>query len=115
MRARIAYLLVALSLPGCAPGGYPAVQEAEAPPPPPFDAFQAGMRLQVGMPTAVAIGRIGWAPVSSQVTTCGILAGDANTCELLTFGTYDNNQLLVYVTPTDRGYSVVTSWTVHKR
>ena len=114
MRARTAVLLVGLSLSGCAPGGYPVVYEAEAPAPP-FDAFQAGMRLQVGMPAEVAIRRIGWAPVSSQVTTCGILAGDANTCELLTFGTYDNNQLLVYVTPTDRGYSVVTTWTVHKR
>ncbi|MBV9287924.1 MAG: hypothetical protein JO288_08890 [Hyphomicrobiales bacterium] len=115
MRASVAIVLVALPLAACSPGGYPVVPEAEAPPPPPFDAFQAGMRLRVGMPAEVAVHQIGWAPVSSQVTTCGILAGDANTCEALTFGAYDNNRLLVYLTPTDRGYSVVTTWMVHKR
>ena len=106
---------MALPLASCAPGGYPAVLQAIAPEPAPFDAFQASMRLAQGMPREVAILRIGWTPLSSQVTTCGVLAGDANPCEVLTFGIYDNNQLLVYLVPTDHGYSVVTSWTAHKR
>jgi len=107
-------LLLALPLAACAPGGYPAVPEAIAPEPAPFDAFQAAMRLHVGMPREVAIELVGWTPVSSQVTTCGVLAADDNPCEALTFGVYSNNQLVVYVTPTNQGYAVVTSWNVHK-
>jgi hypothetical protein len=98
-------------LAGCAAGGYAANPDAV---PPPFDAFQAGMRLAVGMPRDVAILRVGWSPISSQVTGCGVLAGDANPCEVLKFGMYDNNQLFVYLVPTEGGYSMVTSWTVHK-
>jgi hypothetical protein len=111
VRSPIAILFVSSLLAGCAAGGYPAIPDAA---PPPFDAFHAGMRLAVGMPRDVAILRIGWTPISSQVTTCGVLAGDANPCEVLKFGMYDNNQLLVYLAPTAGGYSVVTSWTVYK-
>jgi hypothetical protein len=111
MRSPLAPLLGALSLAGCAAGGYPANPNAT---PPPFDAFQGAMRLAVGMPVDVAILRIGWTPISGQVTTCGILAGDATPCEVLKFGAYENNQLFVYLVPTDAGYSVVSSWTVHK-
>ncbi len=110
MRLKIAILLAALSLAGCAPGGYPAIPGAT---PPPFDAFQAGMRLAIGMPEDVAILRIGWAPISAQTTTCGVLAADASPCEVLKFGMYENNQLFVYIVPTDGGPSVV-SWTVRK-
>jgi hypothetical protein len=115
VRARTALILVVLSLPGCAPGGYLALPQPIAPERAPFDAFQASMRLAQGMPREVALQQIGWTPISSQVTTCGVLAADANPCEVLTFGNYDNNQLLVYFVPTDHGYSIVTSWTVHKR
>jgi hypothetical protein len=111
MRPPIAILLAAFLLTGCAPGGYPAVPDST---PPPFDAFQAGMRLAVGMPLDVAILRIGWAPISGQTTTCGILAADDTPCEVVTFGRYDNNRLLVYVVPTHEGYSAVSTWVVHK-
>jgi hypothetical protein len=108
---RIAIVLAALALAACSPGGYPAIPGAT---PPPFDAFQAGMRLAVGMPMDVAILRIGWAPISAQTTTCGVLAADASLCEVLKFGMYENNQLFVYVVPSDGGPSVVSSWWVHK-
>ncbi len=111
LRSRIAILFAASLLAGCDPGGSPAIEGAT---PPPFDAFQAGMRLAVGMPLDVAILRIGWQPISGQTTTCGVLVADANPCEVVTFGRYDNNQLLVYVVPTHEGYSVVSSWVVHK-
>ena len=68
----IAILFAAFLLAGCAPGGYPAIPGAT---PPPFDAFQAGMRLAPGMPLDVAVLRIGWSPISGQTTTCGVLAG----------------------------------------
>ncbi|HKN27932.1 MAG TPA: hypothetical protein VJY34_08605 [Roseiarcus sp.] len=112
MSSRIAILFVASLLAGCAPGGYPAVPDA--PPPPPFDAFQAGMRLAVGMPLDAAILAIGWAPIYGQTTTCGVMAADASPCQAVTFGRYENNRLVVYVAPTHEGYSVVSSWTVYK-
>ncbi len=111
MRSRIAILFTASLLAGCAAGGYPAIPGAT---PPPFDAFEAGMRLAPGLPTDVAILRIGWAPISAQTTTCGVLAADQSPCEVLTFGAFENNQLFVYVVPTHQGFSVVSSWTVHK-
>jgi hypothetical protein len=111
MRSPISILVAALPLVGCAAGGSPAVPGAE---PPPFDAYQAGMRLAPGMPLDVAILRIGWAPISGRTTTCGVLAGDANPCEAVRFGRYDDNVLFVYVVPAGDGSSVVTSWTVHK-
>ncbi len=111
MRSSVAILFGCSLLAGCAPGGYPANPDAA---PPPFDAFQAGMRLAVGMPRDVAILRVGWTPISSKVTNCGTLAGDASPCEVLKFGTYENNQLFVYLVPTDSGNAVVTSWTVYK-
>ena len=54
MRARIAILAAASLLSGCCAGGYPPVSGAS---PAPFDAFQASMRLAVGMPTDVADSR----------------------------------------------------------
>ncbi len=111
MHSRIAILFWALLLAGCAPGGYPAIPGAT---PPPFDAFQAGMRLAPGMPLDVAVLRIGWAPISGQTTTCGVLAEDESPCQVLKFGMYENNQLFVYFVPTDGGPSIVSSWIVHK-
>ena len=111
MRSSVPIFFGCLLLAGCAPGGYPANPNAT---PPPFDAFQAGMRLAVGMPRDVAILRVGWTPISSQVTNCGALAGYASPCEVLKFGIYENNQLFVYLVPTDSGYAVVTSWAVYK-
>jgi len=49
--------IAAFMLAGCCVGGYPPVWSANAPPP--FDAFHAGMKLAVGMPTDVAILIIG--------------------------------------------------------
>ncbi len=70
MRALIAMVLAAL-LAGCCVGGYPPMWSADQPP---FSAFQAGMRLAVGMPTDVAILIIGSRPVSSKATSCGVAA-----------------------------------------
>jgi len=111
LRTRIAILAAAACLSGCAPGGYPALRDSH---PPPFDAFQAGERLQVGMPREVAIIAVGWSPVSSQTTTCGVLAGQDSPCEVLIFGAYGNDRLAVYLVPTGRGSSVVTSWMAHR-
>ena len=72
------------------------------------------MKLAVGMPTDVAILLIGSAPVSGQVMNCGILAGYEWTCELLKFGWWENNQLLVYIAQTPDGRGAVNSWTVRK-
>ena len=112
MRFSIAIVSAALALAGCAAGGYPAIPDAT---PPPFDAFQAGNRLAPGMPLDVAILRIGWAPISGQTTTCGVLAADASSCEVLKFGTFENNQLFVYVVSTQYGGLVVSSWVARKR
>ena len=111
MRAPIAIFLVAFLLAGCCGGTYPFAWSADQAP---LDAFQAGMKLAVGMPTDVAILVIGSAPVSGQVKSCGIAAGYEWTCELLTFGCCDNNQLLVYIAPTPDGRGVVNSWAVRK-
>ena len=81
---------------------------------PPFDAFQAGMRLAVGMPTDVAIQVIGWAPVSTKATSCGVLTGYEWPCEVLKFGCCEGNQLLVYVAPTPDGRGAVNSWALGK-
>jgi hypothetical protein len=111
MRAPIAALIAALSLAGCCAGAYPVVTNPYAPP---FDAFQASIKLAVGMPTDVAILLIGSEPISGQVTSCGILAGYEWTCQLLRFGWCENNQLLVYIAQTPDGRGVVNSWSVRK-
>jgi hypothetical protein len=72
MRALISMFLAAFLLAGCCIGGYPPVWSADQPP---FNAFQAGMRLAVGMPTDIAIQVIGSAPVSTKATSCGVLTG----------------------------------------
>jgi hypothetical protein len=95
---------------GCSAGGFPAIEGAS---PPPFDSFEAGMRLAVGMPRDVAILRVGWTPVSSEVTTCGVLAGYGFPCEVLRFGMFSNNRLDVYLAPTNAD-AVVNSWVAHK-
>ena len=111
MRSAALIFISALALNGCCAGGLPAVEGAS---PPPFDAFQASMRLAVGMPREVAILRIGWTPISSEATTCGVLTGFAFPCELLRFGFYNNNQLDVYLAPGGDGVAVVNSWSIHK-
>ncbi len=111
LRTGLAILALAACLSGCAPGGYPALRDSY---PPPFDAFQASQRLQVGMPREIAIIAVGWSPISSQTTTCGVLTTVDSQCEALTFGVFDNNRLIVYLVPTGRGYSVVTTWLAHK-
>jgi len=110
MRSLVLSLAAVWLVAGCSAGGFPAVQGES---PPPFDAFQAGTRLAVGMLRDVAILRVGWTPVSSEVTTCGILAGYGFPCELLKFGVFSNNQLDVYLAPTEAG-AVVKSWVAHK-
>ena len=107
MRALIALFLVALLLSGCCVGGYPPVWTADRPP---FNAFQAGMKLAVGMPTDVALLLIGWAPVSSKATSCGVLAGEEWSCDVLKFGCCEGNQLVVYIAPTPDGRGTVNSW-----
>ncbi|MGO9418445.1 hypothetical protein [Roseiarcus sp.] len=111
MRLRLAILAAAGCLAGCAPGGYPALRDSY---PPPFDAFQASQRLRVGMPREIAIIAIGWSPISSQTSTCGVLMTVDSQCEVMTFGVYENNRLTVYLVPTGQGYSVVTSWLPRK-
>lgn len=110
MRSLLFAFVVLLLLAGCCPGGAPAIEGAT---PPPFDAFEASLRLAVGMPREVAILRVGWIPVSSEVTTCGVLAGAAFPCELLKFGMFGNNQLDVYLAPAG-DQAVVNSWVAHK-
>ncbi len=112
MRVRIAILCAAAAgLAGCEPGGLPALRGSY---PPPFDAFDAAQRLQVGMPREIAIIAVGWTPVSSQTSTCGVLAADASPCEVMTFGVFDNNRLIVYLVPTGHGFSAVSSWMAQK-
>ena len=111
MRAQIALLIAASLVTGCCASGYPAVSGAN---PAPFDAFNASMKLAVGMPTDVAVLLIGSAPVSAQAMSCGILAGSEWTCQLLKFGWCENNQLLVYIAPTPDGRGAVNSWSVRK-
>ncbi len=104
MRGRIAAFVAASLVTGCCAGGYPA----------PFDAFQASMRLAVGMPTDVAILAIGSAPMSAEVKSCGVLAGYEWPCQVLKFGWWENNQLLVYIAPTPDGRGAVNSWSVRR-
>ena len=111
MRRPFSLPLSALVLSGCAGGGFPVAGGQ----PPPFDAFQASQVVQVGMPEDVTIASIGWLPKSSQVVTCGVFTGASSTCEELTFGWFENNQLFVYVEGTDGGPPVVTTWAVYKR
>ncbi len=111
MRARIAMPVALSLLTGCCPGGYPPVSGAS---PAPFDAFNASMRLAVGMPTDVAVLMIGSAPVSATASNCGILAGYEWPCQLMRFGCCDNNQLLVYIAATPDGRGAVNSWSVRK-
>jgi hypothetical protein len=75
---------------------------------------RVNLQLPPAMPLDVAILRIGWQPISGQTTTCGVLIADVSPCEVIKFGADENNQLFVYVVPTDHGASVVSSWTVHK-
>ena len=106
MRALIAMLLAVL-LTGCCVGGYPPMWSADQPP---FNAFQAGMKLAVGMPTDVAILIVGSRPVSSKATNCGVLAGEEWPCDELKFGCCEGNQLVVYIAPTPDGRGAVNSW-----
>jgi hypothetical protein len=110
MRSLVLTCSTALLLAGCCSGGFPAVEGST---PPPFDAFEASLRLAVGMPREVAILRVGWIPVSSEATICGILAGAPFLCELLKFGAFSNNQLDVYLAPFG-DQAVVNSWVAHK-
>jgi len=110
MRALIA-LLLAASLAGCCVGGYPPMFSADQPP---FNAFQAGMKLAVGMPTDVAILIVGSRPVSSKATSCGVLAGEEWPCDVLKFGCCEGNQLVVFIAPTPDGRGAVNSWGVGK-
>ena len=82
--------------------------------PPPFNAFQAGMKLAVGMPTDVAILIVGSRPVSSKATSCGVLAGEEWPCDVLKFGCCEGNQLVVFIAPTPDGRGAVNSWGVGK-
>jgi hypothetical protein len=110
MRPSIGILLAA-ALAGCCAGGYDPVTGGR---PAPFDAFQASMKLAVGMPTDVAILVIGSTPVSGEAKSCGIAAGYEWPCQLLKFGCCESNQLLVYVAPTPDGRGAVNSWAVRK-
>jgi hypothetical protein len=74
----------------------------------------ASMRLAVGMPRDVAIAEIGSAPSSSQISSCGALAGYVWTCEVLKFGCCESNQLIVYIAPTPDGHGAVNSWALGK-
>ncbi len=111
LRSAIAILAAAAWLSGCAPGGYPALRDSY---PPPFDAFQAAQRLQVGMPREVAIIAVGWSPVRAETSNCGVLAGADSPCEVMAFGVFDSNRLYVYLVPSGQGVSIVTSWLAHK-
>jgi hypothetical protein len=111
MRERIATLVAASLVTGCCAGRYPALSDAN---PAPFDAFQASMKLAVGMPTDAAILVIGSTPVSIEVKSCGVLAGYEWTCQALKFGWWENNQLIVYIAPTPDGRGAVNSWSVRR-
>src|ERR1700727_3722239 len=106
MRALIA-LFLAASLAGCCVGGYPPMFSADQTP---FNAFQAGMKPAVGMPTDVAILIVGSRPVSSKATSCGVLTGYEWPCDVLKFGCSEGNQLLVYIAPSPDGRGAVNSW-----
>jgi hypothetical protein len=111
MRALISLFLAAFMLAGCCVGGYPPQGSADQPP---FSAFQAGMKLGVGMPTDVAMLIIGSRPVSSKATNCGVAGGYEWPCQVLTFGCCEGNQLVVYIAPSPDGRGAVNSWSVGK-
>jgi len=108
MRALSTMFLSGFLLAGCC--GSPVV--VWSPGAAPFDAFQAAMRLQVGMPTDVAILVIGSAPVSAVAKSCGVAGGFEWPCQVLTFGCCEGNQLIVYIAPTPDGRGAVNSWSV---
>lgn len=110
-RRFIAALVLAAPLLGCDGGGEAWVAEGF---PPPFDAFQASLRLAVGMPQEVAIAAIGSLPIDGRVTHCGVLAAQSATCQVLRFGSSENNRLDVYVEATEDGLAVVSGWLVQK-
>jgi len=110
-RRFFAALVLAAPLAGCGGGGVPAVNGQF---PPPFDAFQASLRLAVGMPQEVAIAAIGSLPINGRVTHCGVLAAQSATCQVLRFGSSENNRLDVYVEATEDGLAVVSGWLVQK-
>ena len=111
MRALSAMFLAAFLLAGCCVGGYPPIWSANQIP---FNAFRAAMRLQVGMPTDVAILAIGSAPVSAEAKSCGVAAGFEWPCQVMKFGCCEGNQLIVYIAPTPDGRGAVNSWSVGK-
>jgi len=110
-RRFIAALALVAPLAGCDAGGGAWVTEGF---PPPFDAFQASLRLAVGMPQDVAIAAIGSLPINGRVTHCGVLAAQSATCQVLRFGWSENNRLDVYVEGTEDGGAVVSGWLVQK-
>jgi hypothetical protein len=91
MRALISLFLAAIPLAGCCVGGNPPLWNGG---PPPFNAFQAAMRLQVGMPADIAILLTGATPVSAQAKSCGVAGGYEWPCRVLTFGCREGNQTL---------------------
>ena len=110
MRALIS-LLLAASLAGCCVGGYPPMWSADQRP---FNAFQAAMKLGVGMPTDVVILLAGTRPISAEAKSCGVAGGYEWPCQVLTFGCCEGNQLIVYIAPTPDGRGAVNSWSVNK-
>ncbi|HTZ68773.1 MAG TPA: hypothetical protein VMB83_15165 [Roseiarcus sp.] len=111
MRAPIIMFFSAFLLSGCCIGGYPPIWTANQVP---FNAFQAAMRLQVGMPTDIAISVIGSPPISAEAKSCGVAGGYEWPCQLMKFGCCEGNQLLVYIAPTPDGRGAVNSWSVGK-
>ena len=51
----------------------------------------------------VAILAVGWSPVYSQTSGCGVAAGYESACEVMT-SDFSNNRLDVYLVPTGQGY-----------
>jgi hypothetical protein len=109
MRALTAFVLYAFLLSGCCIGGNPPLWNGG---PPPFSAFQAGMRLAVGMPTDIAMLLIATPPVSVEAKNCGVAGGFEWPCQVMKFGCCEGNQLLVYFAPTPDGRGAVNSWNV---
>ena len=72
MRALTGLFLIAILLAGCCVGGNPPLWNGGAPL---FNAFQAAMRLQVGMPADIAILLTGTTPASAEAKSCGVAAG----------------------------------------
>jgi len=110
-RRSMTYFIFAALLVGCNAGGAPALTGEASPP---FDAFQASLRLAVGMPQDVAIEAVGSFPVSAEVAHCGVLAAESATCQVLKFGWSGRNRLDVYVEATEDGRAIVSGWLVQK-